>query len=837
MKAKRAIYSILLILFSLLLAADLVVWFLASDPSAEAVGQESFPFASSEGMTLPEGVTLPEGMTRPESGGPPEGMTLPEGATFPGRGTESEGAGRSRRNGSAEESEADAAETLPSYIPSEVQALAPYARKIYPYRLYILIGAAVGMILCILRLVLLGKKIRQQAESQEGEGVSLRRVALWPAVLLLLAALVLVVFLFPVNEEEQTEDGAVTNERVLWGQVEEKDIASFIQSAGALEEQEAVSVKIPASVTVSSVCVKNGDLVTDGQIVAKADQTSVMQAIATIHTVLEEIDDQLQEAHEAKGSTSLTAPVAGTVKAVYAQAGDRAIDVMNDHGALLLLSLDGRMAVQLPASEALTVGSKVIVTLPDGTELAGEVAFLEEGVATVTVVDRGYAVGTEVFVKTEGGEVLGSGPLSVHKALNITGYLGIVTRVYTQEGSTVNGDDVLFDLSDTEDLAEYAALLQRRETYEKELKTLFELYEDGYIHAPCAGRIEGLDETIPYATLANLVTGLTVRFIASDPDSPENKDPKAYKNFLATVEGKDGNTVSLINGELTTNLSAYSPLPAPSGELTGTFTFKGSEIIWIKINDVWASKHISDIWVGDRLLFTFDSEDGNLVWVIVERTESSVEPRPSPTPSASPNPSGSPNPSNGPGNHGGRISFGKSAPQATPKPAYTIAKKELCTVTPQERMLLTVPIDELDVLALSLGQEADLYLDALPTMGLRATVTKIDPEGVNSGGNTKYSVTLALDRAEQLYPGMNGTVCFPRRTGNAVMTVPLAAVSEEGRRVVVYTAYDEETDELLSPVEVQTGVSDGTDVEILAGLALGDAYCYRYADAISYVTE
>jgi hypothetical protein len=38
-------------------------------------------------------------------------------------------------------------------------------------------------------------------------------------------------------------------------------------------------------------------------------------------------------------------------------------------------------------------------------------------------------------------------------------------------------------------------------------------------------------------------------------------------------------------------------------------------------------------------------------------------------------------------------------------------------------------------------------------------------------------------------------------------------------------------------VEVQTGLSDGADVEILSGLSVGDAYCYRYADAISYVTE
>ena len=69
-----------------------------------------------------------------------------------------------------------------------------------------------------------------------------------------------------------------------------------------------------------------------------------------------------------------------------------------------------------------------------------------------------------------------------------------------------------------------------------------------------------------------------------------------------------------------------------------------------------------------------------------------------------------------------------------------------------------------------------------------------------------------------------------------MLTVPLVAVTEEGDRMLVYTAYNEETDELLSPVTVQTGVSDGTDVEIISGLALGDTYYYRYADAISYVT-
>ena len=158
-------------------------------------------------------------------------------------------------------------------------------------------------------------------------------------------------------------------------------------------------------------------------------------------------------------------------------------------------------------------------------------------------------------------------------------------------------------------------------------------------------------------------------------------------------------------------------------------------------------------------------------------------------------------------------------------------------MTPQEKMLITVSIDELDVLSLSLGQEADLYLDALPTTGFTATISEIDPEGENGGGNTKYSVTLALDRTDQLYPGMNGTACFPRKEGPTVPTVPLAALVEDGTRTLVYTAYTEETDELLSPVEVQTGVSDGTDVEILSGLSVGDTFYYRYADEVSYVTE
>ena len=66
------------------------------------------------------------------------------------------------------------------------------------------------------------------------------------------------------------------------------------------------------------------------------------------------------------------------------------------------------------------------------------------------------------------------------------------------------------------------------------------------------------------------------------------------------------------------------------------------------------------------------------------------------------------------------------------------------------------------------------------------------------------------------------------------LTVPAAALIDEGGKTYVYTGYDEEKDELLGLTEITTGLSDGENVEILSGISAGDKVCYRYADTIEY---
>ena len=824
MRVKKFFYTVLLILFILILAADIGVWFLLPGET-EALSADD-PDLS---IALPEGVSMPEGKTS-SAGNGGEGSK-----DFSGSAEERERPKRPQSRQSAESEDAQVA-SLPEInvggvdISFYLAELLPLMRTVRPYRLYILVTSSLGIVLCILRLVFINKKIRQQEEADETNPVSMRRVTLWPAMLLMLGALGLVIFLFPGNETEEAEtDGAVTNVKILSGKVEKKDLTSLIQSTGSLEEQEAVPLTIPASVTVDFVCVHNGDNVTAGQIVGKVDKLSAMKAIVSVNQALTEIDSQLQKAHEAREDSTIKAPADGIVKVVYAQVGEKVVDVMNEHGSLMLLSLDGHMAVQVPTAEGLSAGDSVTVTLADGREITGDVEYLEEGTATVTVTDRGYAIGEQVSVKTQKGELLGNGPLYVHRPLNITGYLGTITRIYGREGNKAYAGNSVIALSNTADLAEYLTLLQQREEYEEELKTLFELHQTGYIHAPCDGVIEGLSDDLTYASLNDIVAGLIVRHLASDPS---DATPAEFENFLGSVKEAYGGGRVYLEKVGRVDLENYSSLPSPSGSMDGEYTIPSVPIY--TCNGGQLNK--SDIQAGDKVLFTFDKETGSLLWVVVETGTVPAPVDPSETPEESPSPSGRPG--------GGRISFrvggrsgGSSSGTGSKQQTYTIAEREICTVTPQEKMLMIVSIDELDILGLSLGQEADLYLDALPNKGFKATVTEIDQEGENEGGNTKYHATLALDRKLQMYPGMNGTVCFPRSEKKEVLTVPLAALKENGGEIIVYTAYSEETGELLSPVRVSTGVSDGTDAEIVSGLALGDTFYYRYADAISYVTE
>ena len=157
---------------------------------------------------------------------------------------------------------------------------------------------------------------------------------------------------------------------------------------------------------------------------------------------------------------------------------------------------------------------------------------------------------------------------------------------------------------------------------------------------------------------------------------------------------------------------------------------------------------------------------------------------------------------------------------------YDRTETELMRVSPMDTVSVQMLVDEMDILSVHTGQEAEITVDALPGRAFTGTVTAIDPNGKNNGGNSKYTVTITMPRAENMLDGMNAMAVLTVGTTENVLWLPAEALAELGFKTVVYTGFDAKTGELTGPVEVVTGVSDGDKVEIVSGLEEGQTVWY-----------
>ena len=154
------------------------------------------------------------------------------------------------------------------------------------------------------------------------------------------------------------------------------------------------------------------------------------------------------------------------------------------------------------------------------------------------------------------------------------------------------------------------------------------------------------------------------------------------------------------------------------------------------------------------------------------------------------------------------------------------------SVTPEAEMTLSITVDESDIGKLHLGQKAQIRLDALRNDRFTGTITELGTTGENSGGSSKFTVVITMDRSEDMLAGMNATATITLETRENLLSIPVEALNEENGRTFVYTGYDAENEVFLNPVDVELGISDGAYVEILSGLQEGDTFWYAYYDTL-----
>ena len=678
----------------------------------------------------------------------------------------------------------------------------------------------------------------------------IKKIISWVLILCLVAVLAALPMI-AANEEPESGPQA----SILSTTVENRDIATAVLGGGTVSAETATAIEIPANVKVKEYLVRNGDLVSKGQPIASVDRVSIMTAITEVQETLEDLREELNDIRNDTDATKITAIAGGTVKAVYAAVDENVQDVMLRDGALAVISLDGLMAVRVQRGTRLAGGDKVYVILPDDTEVEGRVESNLEGVLTVTIEDDDYAAGEKVVVTTEDGDRIGSGELYIHSPWNVIAYSGTISRVRISEGASVSAGQRLFDLENDGHTAQFDSLANRHREYEELMLDLFKMYQSETVLAPHDGLITGVDEDGAYM-LSDSGDGWKISLLANGPGGDEN----SYTNYVGQVTevGIDGlimkmnpqefavtdyHDLSAVpkNPELMTQITTYTGM-APIYVLTDVKVEGGSETPAPPAADPeapaepteateppvspeaggqtvkeWVQVSPYSVMEGDILLFA--GNNSGVVWVIKIGSN------------APSYPGGNMPQGGGRPGMGGMPSMGGGMGQAEDS-LYAMDKVAIASVTPQKTVTISITVDELDVLRFYVGQTAAVTVEALPGQQFEATVTEISASGENEGGNSKFTVTVTLDKIAEMLPGMSASVSVVLKTAEQVTCVPVAALIEKGTETQVYRSYDEETEAFGDPVTVTTGVSDGEYVQILSGLEAGETVYYPYYDTL-----
>jgi HlyD family secretion protein len=150
---------------------------------------------------------------------------------------------------------------------------------------------------------------------------------------------------------------------------------------------------------------------------------------------------------------------------------------------------------------------------------------------------------------------------------------------------------------------------------------------------------------------------------------------------------------------------------------------------------------------------------------------------------------------------------------------------ELCSLADMGKLLFKGTVDEIDVGKIRIGMSADIQIGALPDSRILGTVERIFPKAKKEGNATLFDIEILVpDTAGQtLRAGYSATATITVRSKENILMLPERLVLfENGKKFV-----EVKKGEVVEKKEVQTGLSDGLNIEITQGLAEGEMVVER----------
>ena len=350
-----------------------------------------------------------------------------------------------------------------------------------------------------------------ETKQKKRRGRAGRSIKKWIKRLILLA-IVLAAILFGLKAYIRNQAaGAGTESSYSQTQAVRGAMKETVYGTGTTSARNQPNVLAEADGTLTDLRVSVGDEVKAGDILAVLTNDEIDDTITDLEFALWDLDAQITETRAGSKVSSIEAPVAGRVVAIYAKAGDDALAVFRREGTLAVISTDERMKVELTSAEGalgLALDEKVTVI---GEHIYAEGTVVEltrQGTqATITVMEddlpmnKDYdgdgkadmIMGRTVEVRNADNQIIGEGTLEPNKPMAVSAFGGTITYVDAILGSKVGRTERMFRLTDSPLTLTIEELRLQREASAKELEEAKEQRENLIIVAPCDGTVATLD--------------------------------------------------------------------------------------------------------------------------------------------------------------------------------------------------------------------------------------------------------------------------------------------------------------------------------------------------------
>ena len=149
----------------------------------------------------------------------------------------------------------------------------------------------------------------------------------------------------------------------------------------------------------------------------------------------------------------------------------------------------------------------------------------------------------------------------------------------------------------------------------------------------------------------------------------------------------------------------------------------------------------------------------------------------------------------------------------------------IATVADMSDLIFRGNVDETEVGRIHEGIPVKITLGALQDMKFDAVLEYISPKSVENNGANQFEIKAAITVSDSITirSGYSANAEIELQRANNALTVPESAIEFSGDSTFVYVLTDSVPTQKFTRRQVQTGISDGVNIEIKSGLKANES--------------